>query len=556
MASNWFFPRRLRAALFQSFTSIKNATRSSIQAIRFRQAAIFRGYAATVQPLPIMRAPCNNSSSSPKRHIDQVDIFSHINERPSKRRSPSPPENTSRNTSAYSTRKRPSVALQDPQPERPAKRRSPSPDPTKFRDVMRRIYAKHGPLGVLPKDRSFLPVSKPITAPIDEATKEETELLASLLNDVDYQVQEEQEEAKLRLQQENARREKQEEREREQEALREARRAKEEKEAAIKAAKHDKKKRLNAKARKLEREASQKSLQESLAEYHAWLETVNKRFEDVSLVEGKEAAAEEKEVVEEEVKPPFLAALSDEWERKVVEALAVRAETRIMGKSMDGIEFSRKDIARLLPRGEMLAGQEPWLNDEVVNAWYANLCARLNEKAGYVKSPTTVPKFVAYNSQWLKTATDKGITGIQTWSRRKGIKNEKLLQAERIFFPVNTGAHWTLLTISPLNKSIEYLDSLNPHGFNNTKFTNLARQWLKMELGSKFNDDEWTVFETSSSQQNNSNDCGVFACLNGLALSRGFKDPSVEFSADDIPHARRFFVANLLNGGFTGELDL
>jgi len=417
---------------------------------------------------------------------------------------------------------------------------------------MRRLYRAHGPLGVLPVEPSPPPPTHNTTT---TPTKEETELLASLLSDVDYQVQEEQEEAKLRQRQENARREKQEERAREQDALKEARRAKEEKEAAIKAAKSEKKKRLNAKARQLEREASQKSLQEGLAEYHAWLETVTKRFDDVSLVEGKEATVEEKEVVEE-VKPPFLAALSNEWESKVVEALAVRAEGRIMGKSMDGIEFSRKDIARLLPRGEMLAGQEPWLNDEVVNAWYANLCARLNEKAGYVKSATSVPKFVAYNSQWLKTATDKGITGIQTWSRRKGIKNEKLLQAERIFFPVNTGAHWTLLTISPLNKSIEYLDSLNPHGFNNTKFTNLARQWLKMELGSKFNDGEWTIFETSSSQQNNSNDCGVFACLNGLALSRGFKDPSVEFSADDIPHARRFFVANLLNGGFTGEFDL
>jgi len=417
---------------------------------------------------------------------------------------------------------------------------------------MRRLYRAHGPLSVRPIDLS------PPTA--NTPTKEDTDLLASMLRDVDYQVQEEQEEAKLRQQQENARRQKAEERLREQEALKEARKAKEEKDAATKAAKAEKKKRLNAKARQLEREASQKSLEEGMAEYHAWLATVTKGLDEIKLVDGKEVVVKEreveKEVVKPVVKPPFLPTLSEEWEQKVVEALAVKTESSIMGKSMEGVELSRKDLARLLPRGKMLAGHEPWLNDEVVNAWYANLCARLNEKAGYVKSPTTTPKFVAYGSQWLKTATEKGIIGIQTWSRRKGIKNEKLLKAERIFFPVNSGSHWTLLTISPANKSIEYLDSLRPQGYREKRYIDLARQWLKMELGPKYNDSEWTVFETTSSQQNNSNDCGVFACLNGLALSRGFKDPSLEFGADDIPLARRYFVANLLNGGFTGDFDL
>ena len=232
-------------------------------------------------------------------------------------------------------------------------------------------------------------------------TKEDTELLASMLSDVDYQVQEEQEEAKLRQQQEDARRQKAEERLREQEALKEARRAKEEKEAATKAAKSEKKKRLNAKARQLEREASEKSLAEGMAEYRAWLASITQSLDEIKLVDGKEVIVTKKEVIKEVVEPavkaPFLAALSEEWEQRIVEALAVKAESKIMGKSMEGVELSRKDLARILPRGEMVVGQEPWLNDEVVNAWYANLCARLNEKAGYVKGPTTTPKFVAYS---------------------------------------------------------------------------------------------------------------------------------------------------------------
>ncbi|GAM90110.1 hypothetical protein ANO11243_081500 [Dothideomycetidae sp. 11243] len=240
---------------------------------------------------------------------------------------------------------------------------------------------------------------------------------------------------------------------------------------------------------------------------------------------------------------------SSHSDSKLKHALAIRSENSIVGKSVEGVELSRKDLARILPG-------EPWLNDEVVNAWYANLCARLNEKEGYVKGPNNVPKWVAYSTAWYKNATERGVNSIATWSRRKGIKNDKLLQTERVFFPTNTGAHWTLLAISGKHRTIEYLDSMNTAGYQSRRNIDLAKRWLAMELGSKFNEAEWQVLQTSSAQQTNSNDCGVFACLNGWALGKGLEDLSLEFDSGEIPQARRLLAAVLLNGGFTGEFDL
>jgi Ulp1 family protease len=49
-------------------------------------------------------------------------------------------------------------------------------------------------------------------------------------------------------------------------------------------------------------------------------------------------------------------------------------------------------------------------------------------------------------------------------------------------------------------------------------------------------------------------DCGVFTCLNGLASA---KDRDfTEISHARMPLARRMIAAVLLNGGFTGELQL
>ncbi|PNS18829.1 hypothetical protein CAC42_5368 [Sphaceloma murrayae] len=316
-----------------------------------------------------------------------------------------------------------------------------------------------------------------------------------------------------------------------------------------------KKKRLAAMRKEQERREKQTEFLKAKDDYDRYLHTIG-QLQEFSIAETGPDGIRRLDKYGRLITPTkkvekkkYILPLTNDWEEKVNKALATRAETAIMGKSVEGVELSRKDIGRVLPG-------EPWLNDEIVNAFYANLCGRLNEIDGYVKGPNNVPRYVAYSTAWYKSATERGVNSIAGWSRRKGIKGDKLLRTERIFFPTNTGAHWTLLTISGKNKTIEYFDSMNTRGFASKKYTSLATAWLKLELGAKFKEDEWTILQSKSAQQDNMNDCGVFACLNGWALVRGTKDPSEEFGAKDIPMARRMLVATILNGGFTGDFDL
>ncbi|KAK8208033.1 hypothetical protein M8818_004071 [Zalaria obscura] len=250
----------------------------------------------------------------------------------------------------------------------------------------------------------------------------------------------------------------------------------------------------------------------------------------------------------------LIVSLDEDMDAKIDEALSHRSHTSVLAKTVEGVELTRRDFAKLLDgRGWSQGEYAHWLNDELVNAWFASICAKLNENAGYVKGPNAIPPFVAYSSAWLKTFKDKGPSGLATWSRRKGIKNEKLLQANKIFFPVNPGGHWTLLVISPKDRTIEYLDSL--HG-NNDPYFRMARDWLKMELGAKYVAGEWTEMETASASQRNSTDCGMFTCMNGLALAKGFEEPWRVVNQVSIPFARRMMAAVLLNGGFSGPFNI
>ena len=143
--------------------------------------------------------------------------------------------------------------------------------------------------------------------------------------------------------------------------------------------------------------------------------------------------------------------------------------------------------------------------------------------------------------------------GISGWSRRKGIKGEKLLKADKIFFPINTGAHWMMLVLSPQDKKIDFLDSLDSGVTSSRRnFMSKAREWLKMELGKAYKAEEWTESDVVSSQQTNGNDCGAFACFNALASASGKEYGEV--LAKDMQNGRRVMGAALL--GFHGAFDV
>ncbi|GAB7362731.1 hypothetical protein MBLNU230_g3037t1 [Neophaeotheca triangularis] len=283
--------------------------------------------------------------------------------------------------------------------------------------------------------------------------------------------------------------------------------------------------------------------------------------ERIARVEAEKAAERARLAAERARKQAaqgIVPVLSASASASVSTALANPDPAAILAKSADGlVDLKRGPVfERILPANtsDMTAS---WLNDDAVNSWFAAICARKSELVGWTKqsSKGKPPPFTHYNSAWYKAAKDKNwdMKILSRWSRRQSMSNEKLLQCEKIFFPVNTGAHWTLLIVSPRDRKIEYLDSMGGRGGKWANTT--ARAWLKMELGEKYVADEWRFDDESVSQmQLNSSDCGVFACWNGLAAAKGreFEDVKGEYMME----AREAMAAVFLGGGFKGEFEL
>jgi sentrin-specific protease 1 len=255
----------------------------------------------------------------------------------------------------------------------------------------------------------------------------------------------------------------------------------------------------------------------------------------------------------------FLSDLPPELDQKVTEVLNITNPGRAIVKSPEGNDLTRKDFATLLHSANYRTGEpEGWLNDEIINGFFTALCNGMNNKAGHTKGK--VPPYASYITGWYSSVTKNGIKAIERWSRRKGIKGDKLLQCKRIFFPVNPGNHWSLLVICPDTHTIEYLDSLDV-GYSDTnrksgRYIKLARQWLEMELGKRYVADEWKEVDRRSAIQNNGSDCGVFTCLNGFASALELSNPTNEFGPEQIPFARRAMVSLFNLGGFNKHFEL
>ncbi|KAI9842114.1 MAG: hypothetical protein M1837_007475 [Sclerophora amabilis] len=245
--------------------------------------------------------------------------------------------------------------------------------------------------------------------------------------------------------------------------------------------------------------------------------------------------------------------LRPEWDSKVTAAIATRGNRELAWTST-GQALSRHDMGTLLPGYSDHTGG--WLNDEIINAYLQAVVDHGLEKTGTQQSGrssrnrSVIPKFHAFNSFFYKNIREKGPKSVERWSRKVNIQNENLLSVERVFIPVHEGAHWTLLVVSPVNKTIEYFDSLNGA---QGRFIANAKLWLKNELGDQYVDDEWRVLNSASPRQRNGYDCGVFTVTTAKMILVGINP--LAYSQDDIPLQRRRMVAELINGGFTGDFD-
>lgn len=294
-----------------------------------------------------------------------------------------------------------------------------------------------------------------------------------------------------------------------------------------------------------------------------------KEAEERRQKEQKENQEAIQERIQQAVRDKLIRSLEPKWVERVATAMNSRNGSQVLATSAEGVEITRYSLGKILPQKDAfghyvekqmgaanaqtsLNGIPGWLDDEAVNAFFASIVASKLEQTGYVKGPNNVPSFVAYNTGWHKTYKEKGVQALKNWSRRKGIQAEKLLRCERIFFPINTGAHWVLLIISPQDRKIEFLDSA---GGKKAPYFDTARKWLKMELGDNYHADEWCEADSVSTKQLNFDDCGVFACMNALASAKGKEYTEVP-GTRGMEDARRMIVAVLLNGGFHGDWKL
>jgi len=253
-----------------------------------------------------------------------------------------------------------------------------------------------------------------------------------------------------------------------------------------------------------------------------------------------ELARLEAERLAEEAAHRIVTPLSADWTTKLDTAMA----TRDPFKSLVG-NLTRKDFGTLLPQNR--ADGVGWLNDEIVNGYLAAIVSKAQADYGYTKGST--PRVHAFNTALYTTYQAKGYDGVKRWAQRAKLDGIRLFSVDCLLIPINDGLHWTLLAISGKERTIRYFDSLYEKP---EKYTGFARAFVAGVLAKEYKEEDWLVVDASSSQQANGLDCGVFVCMNALALVLG-RDPVRAFGAGEVAAARRMVGAVLLNGGMKDE---
>lgn len=243
------------------------------------------------------------------------------------------------------------------------------------------------------------------------------------------------------------------------------------------------------------------------------------------------------------------------WDEKVRINMAKGMREQLAMTSV-GNPLTRRDFGMILPQPG--TGDDPsgWLNDEVISGYLQAVVDHGHRVMGHPRGAK--PRMHAFNPFFYTTLKDRGYDAVKRWSSRAKIGGNDLKNVEYVFIPCNPSrSHWTLVVVSPVRKTIEVFDSM--HGSSVDK-VNTTKSWLRGELGRSYVDSEWTVVEDpmhpgrgKGPVQNNANDCGVFAVTTAKMVVLGVDPMAV--SAADMPLQRRRLVAELLNGGFSGEFE-
>ena len=294
-------------------------------------------------------------------------------------------------------------------------------------------------------------------------------------------------------------------------------------------------------------------------------ERERKEAEEKAKREEEERAEREREAEDQRqrfgvrrlTKQPIIGPLLAEWDSKVDDAMSKSLSTQIAMTSA-GNPITRRDFGKVLPQAGTTDDPAGWLNDEVIDAYLQAVVDLGHSRLGYRRG---TPKLHAFNPFFFTNLKKPGgYDNVKRWARRAKIGGKDLLDVEWVFIPVNHGgAHWTLAVVSPVRKTIEYFDSM--HGQAASVMATVC-SWIKGELGSAYVEEEWIFRDDESGThtgrgkgptQNNGSDCGVFTITTAKMLTLGIDPLAVQ--ASDMPLQRRRIVAELMNGGFSGDFE-
>ncbi|KAH7336381.1 hypothetical protein BKA65DRAFT_459094 [Rhexocercosporidium sp. MPI-PUGE-AT-0058] len=271
-----------------------------------------------------------------------------------------------------------------------------------------------------------------------------------------------------------------------------------------------------------------------------------KRDKERRLLEEKRKAAKLRRLTRQAPLKPLIQGLETKWNTRVTEVQYSRDFSRTLTKSFEGTELRVKDFTTLL-------GNAAWLNDEIINTYIEWIVIAANKAAATEAEAagepvSTVPKFLAHNSFFWNNLRDKGPKSTERLMKRKKAPGTSLLEVDTVFIPINKGLHWTIGLVRPVARTIEYLDSMGGQGAD---VIPILVGWVKNQLGSQYNEKEWTIPRTACAYQSNGYDCGVFVCTNALCVALGINPDC--YNQRDLTQQRKNIAAVLLNRGFEGD---
>jgi sentrin-specific protease 1 len=203
------------------------------------------------------------------------------------------------------------------------------------------------------------------------------------------------------------------------------------------------------------------------------------------------------------------------------------------------IPLSSATLARLIPGG--------WLNDDIIDLYMAMLQIRDRTlmEAGTRNRPSCF-----FNCKMVDLLIANGdpanynYSNVQRWYRHLD-----LMTMDKVIIPINIrNTHWALAVIQPMDRSIQYYDSLSSKG---KVYTDALARWMN----DRTNFSGLVTWDCSCPrilvpQQTNDYDCGVFTvcCADRLAI-----DLDLDYTQQDMSTLRIKIGTDLLRGSILIE---